>query len=78
MEDLCKIRDVYRAIAEFETQFMQQYNLSLNEGMLIRKASAISPEVSRGVFRSVQSNIPSFSERLYCCINWVSNSAIAR
>ena len=23
MEDLCKIRDVYRAIAEFETQFMQ-------------------------------------------------------
>ena len=35
MEDLCKIRDVYRAIAEFETQFMQQYNLSLNEGMLL-------------------------------------------
>ena len=35
MEDLCKIRDVYRAIAEFETQFIQQYNLSLNEGMLL-------------------------------------------
>ena len=29
MEDLCKIRDVYRAIAEFETQFIQQYNLSV-------------------------------------------------
>lgn len=35
MKDLCKIRDVYRAIAEFETQFIQQYNLSLNEGMLL-------------------------------------------
>lgn len=35
MENLCKIRDVYRAIAEFEGQFVQQYNLSLNEGMLL-------------------------------------------
>ena len=35
METLCKIRDVYRAIAEFEVQFMQLYNLSLNEGMLL-------------------------------------------
>lgn len=35
MENLCKIRDVYRAIAEFESQFVQQYNLSLNEGMLL-------------------------------------------
>lgn len=35
METLCKIRDVYRAIAEFEGQFMQTYNLSLNEGMLL-------------------------------------------
>ncbi|ADV43912.1 MarR family transcriptional regulator [Bacteroides helcogenes] len=35
METLCKIRDVYRAIAEFEAQFMQMYDLSLNEGMLL-------------------------------------------
>lgn len=35
MKDLCKIRDIYRAIAEFETQFILQYNLSLNEGMLL-------------------------------------------
>lgn len=35
METLCKIRDVYRAIAEFEVQFMQLYDLSLNEGMLL-------------------------------------------
>lgn len=35
METLCKIRDIYRAIAEFEMQFMHSYNLSLNEGMLL-------------------------------------------
>lgn len=35
MKDLCKIRDIYRAIAEFEAQFVQEYNLSLNEGMLL-------------------------------------------
>lgn len=35
MEALCKIRDIYRAIAEFEGQFVQQYDLSLNEGMLL-------------------------------------------
>lgn len=35
METLCKIRDIYRAIAEFEIQFMHKYDLSLNEGMLL-------------------------------------------
>ena len=35
METLCKIRDVYRAIAEFEVQFTQMYDLSLNERMLL-------------------------------------------
>ena len=35
METLCKIRDVYRAIAEFEVQFTQMSDLSLNEGMLL-------------------------------------------
>ncbi|GHT66553.1 DNA-binding protein [Bacteroidia bacterium] len=35
METLCKIRDIYRAIAEFETVFQQQYGICLNEGMLI-------------------------------------------
>lgn len=35
METLCKIRDVYRVIAEFEVQFTRLYGLSLNEGMLL-------------------------------------------
>ena len=32
---MCKIRDIYRAIAEFENRFIKMYNLSLNEGMLL-------------------------------------------
>lgn len=32
---LCQIRDVYRAICEFESDFQQFYNLGLNEGMLL-------------------------------------------
>ncbi len=29
------MRDIYRAIAEFEVKFMQEFDLSLNEGMLL-------------------------------------------
>lgn len=32
---LCKIRDLYRAIAEFENSFAAAYGISLNEGMLL-------------------------------------------
>lgn len=35
MEALCKIRDVYTAIERFEVEFENEYNLSLNEGMLL-------------------------------------------
>lgn len=35
MKTLCRIRDIYRAISEFETQFQQTHNLNLNEGMLL-------------------------------------------
>lgn len=35
MEALCKIRDIYRSIAEFEAAFIKQHNLCLNEGMLL-------------------------------------------
>lgn len=35
METLCKIRDLYRAIAEFEARFEKVYHLCLNEGMLL-------------------------------------------
>lgn len=35
MEILCKIRDVYRSIAEYEAQFTKLHSLSLNEGMVL-------------------------------------------
>lgn len=37
---LCQIRDVYRAIYEFELNFQQLYGLGLNEGMLLCSLSA--------------------------------------
>ncbi|MGL5683027.1 MAG: MarR family winged helix-turn-helix transcriptional regulator [Marinifilaceae bacterium] len=35
MEQLCKIRTIYRAIIEFENCMEKQHGLSLNEGMLL-------------------------------------------
>ncbi len=35
VEILCRIRDIYRSIAEFETHFEKVYGLCLNEGMLL-------------------------------------------
>jgi DNA-binding MarR family transcriptional regulator len=35
MKTLCRIRDIYRAISEFEVQFQHEHNLNLNEGMLL-------------------------------------------
>ena len=34
-QKLCKIRDVYRAISEFEIDFQKKFDLCLNEGMLL-------------------------------------------
>ena len=50
METLCKIRDLYRAIAEFETRFEKAHHLCLNEGMLLcclsRKKRLSSGEIA--------------------------------
>lgn len=32
---LCQLRDIYRAITDFENQFSHVHGLSLNEGMLL-------------------------------------------
>lgn len=34
-EPLCRIRDIYRAISNFEIEFQQKYGVKLNEGMLL-------------------------------------------
>lgn len=35
MENLCKIRDIQRAVAAFEARFEKQYGICLNEGMAL-------------------------------------------
>ena len=42
MESLCRIRDIYRAIAAFEVAFEKQYQLTLNEGMLLCTLSKVN------------------------------------
>lgn len=32
---LCSLRDIYRAIRDFEMEFLQKHDLCLNEGMLL-------------------------------------------
>ena len=33
MKTICMMRDLYKALAEFEAQFEKEYDLSLNEAM---------------------------------------------
>lgn len=47
MDTLCKLRDMYRAIAEFEIRFEKTYQLGLNEGMLLCCLSR-TEEISSG------------------------------
>lgn len=35
MEKLCKIRDIQRAVAAFESMFEKRYGIGLNEGMAL-------------------------------------------
>lgn len=35
MEPLCRIRDIYRSISDFESVFYEKHGIKLNEGMLL-------------------------------------------
>ncbi len=41
MEPLCRIRDIFRSINDFENQFHEKYGICLNEGMLLCTISKI-------------------------------------
>ena len=41
MEPLCRIRDIFRSINDFENQFQEKYGICLNEGMLLCTISKI-------------------------------------
>lgn len=46
MNNLCKLRDIYRLIREYEEYFQQKHDLCLNEGMLL--CSLQTGELSSG------------------------------
>ena len=54
MESFCKIRDVYRAITEFEARFEKRYGLGLNEGSLLCALSDC-PKLSSGDIARIRS-----------------------
>lgn len=35
METLCKIRDIYRSISDFQDKFQEKFGLCFNEGMVL-------------------------------------------
>lgn len=52
MKTLCTVRDINRTIRDFEVLFQQEYNLCLNEGMLLcslRTASLSSSELAEAL-----------------------------
>ena len=46
MDHFCRIRDLYRAILNFEQYFEQHYDLNLNEAMLLCTLSARSSQTA--------------------------------
>ena len=48
VKKICKIRNVYRAIAEFESAFEKKHDLCLNEGMLLCTLADIPEGVCSG------------------------------
>lgn len=35
MESICKLKDIYKALHEFEASFLKQYGITVNEGIII-------------------------------------------
>lgn len=58
MESICKLKDIYKALYEFEASFLQQNQITINEGMILcllgdgpQKAGVISVECSLSTSR---------------------------
>lgn len=48
MDTLCRIRDLQRAISEYEARFSERFGLCLNEGMLLCAISDAKRPLSSG------------------------------
>lgn len=63
MDTLCKIRDIYRSIAEFETRFEKAYHLGLNEGMALCSLSK-NEQLSSGEMAELLGLTPSNTSKV--------------
>ncbi|MDR0660103.1 MAG: MarR family transcriptional regulator [Prevotellaceae bacterium] len=63
MNTLCKIRDIYRSIADFELRFEKKYNLCLNEGMLLCSLSEVK-QLSSGEIAELLGLTPSNASKV--------------
>ena len=46
MKTICMMRDLYKALAEFEAQFEKEYALSLNEAMILCALQEVKEEMT--------------------------------
>lgn len=46
MKTICMMRDLYKALAEFEAQFEKEYDLSLNEAMILCALQEVKEEMT--------------------------------
>ena len=64
---ICKIRDIYRAISEFETAFAEQFGICLNEAMvlcaLLEEALGVTQSNVSKIIRMVEDK--AFVNRVY-------------
>lgn len=67
MESLCRIRDLYRSIVEFEASFQTQHTLCLNEGMLLCTLQARS-QCSSGEIAEQLGLTPSNTSKVICSV----------
>ncbi len=66
-ETLCKIRDIYRAIAQYELSFEQAYGLCLNEGMALCSLSK-TERLSSGEIAALLGLTSSNASKVICSI----------
>lgn len=66
-EKLCKIRDIYRAIAEYEISFEKKFGLGLNDGMVLCSLSK-TDQLSSGEIAGLLGLTTSNTSKIICSV----------
>jgi len=67
IETLCRIRDINRAIIDYEIRLEKEYGLCLNEGMLLCSLNKTS-ELSSGEIAEALGLTPSNASKVICSV----------